>query len=218
MVCSFEVISISSIPQGGDITISYGSNKSNLALLSCYGFFIPGNHLDAQLLQPIFACCTSVVGDIGGFDARMIQAATRQRGLDIHGAGCQMSNSEQGVQIARVKAAAAALPADAPSAAGTSLDSSQPRLRSQKYLAELISYQVQQMQKLCETTLEEDASLLQNLQNAGHARDGNWGHLEQAIYLQNVAMRSEQKMVLIECRNLCQLIIKLVVGALQASE
>ncbi|WIA15539.1 hypothetical protein OEZ85_002173 [Tetradesmus obliquus] len=62
----FEIVCAEPILAGSEVTISYGSNKSNLALLSCYAFFIPGNPGDAQLLRPIFKGCLAAADGITG--------------------------------------------------------------------------------------------------------------------------------------------------------
>lgn len=218
--CSFEITSNNSIAPGEEITISYGSNKSNLALLSCYGFFIPGNRSDAQLLQPIFQTCSAVAEGITGFEPSLLEAAASARLQEIALQGDAAGNhtGDSAVQAARVECAAAAMPVQQqqqPADTGDGNQGSskqQPQLQLQKYLAELILYQIQQMLKLCGTSVEEDAGELQQLQDVSRVAADSSSSLDYAIQRQAVAARMEQKLLLLECKRLCQRIAQSVIA------
>lgn len=204
--CSFEVTSTNRILPGSEITISYGSSKTNLALLSCYGFYIPGNCNDAQLLQPVFRSCVAIAG-ILGFEQEILERAVAGRLQDIQQGAREAGEDSHLMQVARVQCAAAAMPVREEvvkpvAAAGASMRNSDQRLlQLQKYLAELIKYQIQQILKLCGTSVEEDTALLVDVRSpAGHASSS----IDLAIKRQTVAARLEQKLLLLECQEICR--------------
>ncbi|KAF6266327.1 hypothetical protein COO60DRAFT_447276 [Scenedesmus sp. NREL 46B-D3] len=175
----FEITCTVPITNGSEVTISYGSNKSNLALLSCYGFFQPGNFGDAQLLRPMFEGCLAAAGRIKGFDQELVAAAAAAA------AAADLANQRQRqdeLQLARQQCAVTALPV-------TTL---------QQYAAQLLLYQVRQILRLCGTTAGEDAAA--SKQAAMSAQDGlPMAAITAAVDGSIIAARLEQKLLLQEC-------------------
>lgn len=216
------------------------SNKSNLALLSCYGFFIPGNVNDAQLLKPMFSSCLAAAQGVQGFEERLIKEAlgmlaapAAATDTDDATEADAISNSRSCRQAGRAllrashqRCAAAALPlavSDAASslqeevdveiecaASGVVVNDEPPKdprkqLQLQRYLAELLLYQVQLVMRLLGTTTQEDELLLQQLRAASVASADGGGIIRDKDHLslqQAVAARMDQKLLLLECQSL----------------
>jgi hypothetical protein len=191
--CSFDIVCAAPIEAGFEVTISYGSNKSNLALLSCYGFFTSGNTGDAQLLRPIAEGCLAAADGLAGFDQELVvAAAAAAAGLTHHD-----RQQQDDVQIARRKCAVAALPVSK-AATGANGSSEKEALQLQQYAAQLLLYQVRQLLRLCGTTVEEDAAMLEGLPAAadhGLAEDALAAAVDRTV----IAARLEQKLLLQEC-------------------
>lgn len=195
------------IAAGEEITISYGSNKSNLALLSCYGFQIPGNVNDAQLLAPVFSGCLAAAGGIAGFDSALLEGAAAKRRDSLqqqrqqqreHDGPPQQRQQQFGhtgaldlpacaydgqQTVQRCQCAIAASPVRAETLHGESQQQqvqqqqqvaqqpvqqlpqqgSKQDLQLQRYLAQLILYQLQQMACLCGSSIEDDSTELRRL-------------------------------------------------------
>lgn len=216
--CSFEVTcSSSSIPAGTEITISYGSNKSNLALQSCYGFFVPGNPNDAQLLQPIFNSCLAAADGIQGFDAELVAAAAAVERQQQQPQQQQLKQAVE-LQLARRKCAVDALPIapSAPDSGRSSSKSDKTSLQLQSYLAELILYQIRLIMQLCGTTAADDAAALGHLRGScssaassaangsiGSAPSGQQRDVDAELCCSILSLRLEQKLLLEECRDVC---------------
>jgi hypothetical protein len=215
------------------------SNKSNLALLSCYGFFIPGNVNDAQLLKPMFSSCLAAAQGVQGFEERLIKealsmlaasaAATDTDDATEADAGgnsrlCRQ-DSRALLRASHQRCAAAALPLAGSDAGGLQEEagveieraacgvavSNEPRkdprkqLQLQRYLAELLLYQVQLVLRLLGTTTQEDELLLQQLRAVSAASAAAGGIIRDKDHLslqQAVAARMDQKLLLLECQNL----------------
>jgi hypothetical protein len=193
--CSFEIVCAVQTPAGSEVTISYGSNKSNLALLSCYGFFIPGNPGDAQLLRPIFEGCLTAADGIAGFDKELVTAAAAA------GPAQHDHKQQDEVHLARQKSAAAALPVAPAVAAVPDGSSAKETLQLQQYAAQLLLYQVRQMLRLCSTTADEDAAMLTERAAAADRRSEQ-DAVAAAVDRSVVAVRLEQKLLLQECESL----------------
>jgi hypothetical protein len=208
LLCSFEITCAVPIPAGSEVTISYGSNKSNLALLSCYGFFIPGNPGDAQLLRPIFEGCLASADGIAGFDKELVAAAA------------SLANQQQqdDVQLARQKCAVAALPiataADAATAAAAEGSDAKESLQLQQYAAQLLLYQVRQMLRLCRTTADEDAIALKLLAESAE-RVSREDARDAAVDASILAARLEQKLLLQECATVGQHLLQCIQSRLE---
>uniref|UniRef100_A0A383V6P8 SET domain-containing protein n=1 Tax=Tetradesmus obliquus TaxID=3088 RepID=A0A383V6P8_TETOB len=187
----FEIVCAEPILAGSEVTISYGSNKSNLALLSCYGFFIPGNPGDAQLLRPIFKGCLAAADGITGFDQGLVAAAAAA-GLAHHD---QQQQDE--AQLARQQCAVAALPVTAAAVAVPDGCSVKEALQLQQYAAQLLLYQVRQMLRLCGTTAEEDTAALKEAA-ATSDRCSRQETVAAAVDQSVLATRLEQKLLLQE--------------------
>jgi hypothetical protein len=208
LLCSFEITCAAPIAAGSEVTISYGSSKSNLALLSCYGFFIPGNPGDAQLLRPIFEGCLAAADGIAGFDQELVAAAA---------AGVVTNSNHQqqdDVQMARQQCAVAALPVATAAGAGTTAagagttaaaegSSIKESLQLQQYAAQLLLYQVRQMLRVCSTTGDEDTAALKLLNNS-EGRGSREDAFDAAVDGSIIAARLEQKLLLQECESVGQ--------------
>jgi hypothetical protein len=212
--CSFEITCAAPIAAGSEVTISYGSNKSNLALLSCYGFFLPGNPGDAQLLRPIFKSCLTAADGIAGFDQDLVAAAAAASSL------MNQQQQQDDVQLARLKCAVDALPvitavgAKAAATAAAEGSSVKESLQLQQYAAQLLVYQVQQMLRLCGTTADEDAAALELLADCterGSQEDAYAAAVDGSI----IAARLEQKLLLQECESLGQSMLLCIQQRLQ---
>jgi hypothetical protein len=219
---SFEVrcdTTKGSIAAGQEVTISYGSNKSNLALLSCYGFQMPGNPNDAQLLAPMLTSCLAAADDIPGFDAVLLREAAslaqeQQQAAWLGGA--------QGA-AARQRCALSALP-QAP-ASQQQLGSSD--LQLQRYAAQLMLYQLQQMSRLCGSSAADDAAELQQLQRAvsgSRGSDESGKRLPStavdpaALQRQVLEARLEQKLLLAACTQLCEQLVGVIERRLSGAQ
>lgn len=200
-ICSFQIISTSRLQPGSEITICYGSNKSNLALLSSYGFFIPGNQNEARLLQPVFKAAVAAAGAVDGLQQDLVQAAVAARLQELQQDGINVAAADVQMQVSRLHCAAASLPVQSgPADVGGSLaEDLQKQLQLHRYAVELIKYQIRLMLKLCETTVEQDAVLLQGAA-AGH----DSANTDELISHVITAARLEHKELLLECQRLCQ--------------
>lgn len=206
------------ISAGEEVTISYGSNKSNLALLSCYGFQIPGNPNDVQLVAPVFKSCLAAAGSGGGgggggFDPQVLQEAAA--GLLLKQTNNNNNSASQQQQLllspelveARQQSALAALPADQQAEGGPSKQS----LQQQRYLAQLMLYQLKLIFKRCGTSIEEDLAELGLLEQQGVAASG--GSVCELVEQQAVSARLEHKLLLYECERLLDEVLLLLEGA-----
>jgi hypothetical protein len=192
--CSFSVRcgSDSGILAGQEITISYGSNKSNLALLSCYGFQIPGNPNDAQLLAPIFQLCLGVAGDSKGFPVQLLQHAAQsvealqQQQQQQGDSGSGHGLLQPTLVAARRACALAALPTDATTPYSPMQQQQQQQqdrqqlqqemgkpdsnaalrqvLQQQRHLSHMMLYQLGLMSKRCGTSVSDDFVCLSEAQ------------------------------------------------------
>lgn len=210
VLCSFSVRCSSSrgIPCGQEVTISYGSNKSNLALLSCYGFQIPGNPNDEQLLSPILKSSLAAAGNLAGFSVQLLQQATAQHAAAAAASGQDAVAAAAGaghallqpdLAAARRRCALASLPAAAPEQE----QAVQPQ--QQRYLAQLTLYQLSLVFKRCATCIAED--LQQLSQGSSSSRMGG---LDAAILQQALLARLEQKLLLRECEGILQQVLRLL--------
>lgn len=189
------------------MTISYGSNKSNLALLSCYGFQIPGNPNDEQLLSPILKSSLAAAGNVAGFSVQLLQQASAQHaaasaasGQDaVAAAGAGHALLQPDLAAARRRCALASLPAAAPEQE----QAMQPQ--QQRYLAQLMLYQLGLVFKRCGTCIAED---LQQLSQGSSS--SSKGELDAAILQQALLARLEQKLLLRECEGILQQLLRLL--------
>jgi hypothetical protein len=210
MLCSFSVRCSSSrgISCGQEVTISYGSNKSNLALLSCYGFQIPGNLNDEQLLSPILKSSLAAAGNnAAGFPEQLLQqAATQHAAAAAVAAGAEQQDAtaadsaghallQPDLAAARRRCALASVPVAAPGQEQT--------VQQQQYLAQLMLYQLGLIFKRCGTSIAED------LQQLSQVRSDKSSNLDAAILQQAVLARLEQKLLLRECEGLLQQVLRL---------
>ncbi|KAF8057906.1 DEGP5 [Scenedesmus sp. PABB004] len=190
----FDVAAGARIRAGEEASISYGSNKSNLSLASCYGFTLPGNAADAQLLAPVFAAAAAAAagGAGAGFDAELLRAAEAAAGALPRGGGGG-GGSGDGLRGARRRAAADALPvAASPSGGG-------PRaLATQRYMGQLMLSQVRQMLALAGTSAAEDGAELAALRAREPPPAGSDDALAVAVRRAALEARLEHKLLLAE--------------------
>jgi hypothetical protein len=227
------------IPAGREVTISYGSSKSNLALLASYGFQVWGNPNDALLLAPIFASCCGAAGegDVQGFDAGVLGEAAAAVEAAAEGAAAEAGDGVAeaarllggaAAAAARRRCAVAAMPCAAHAAPGA--DAPTKQLQQQRYVAQLVLYQLQQMGRLCGSSLHDDATELLQLRGsllaaaAGGARpaaaaaaaavddDGlpSTAVSAGAVHRQCLEARLEQKLLLRECVRLCEGVLAVI--------
>jgi hypothetical protein len=218
------------ISQGQELTISYGSNKSNLALLSCYGFQVPGNANDEQLLSPMFKSCLAAAGGLQGFSKQLLQQAAesaanqQQQQQQQQQAAC--TGPGQALLVPRTRAARrrcalTSLPTD------SYAPQQQQQQQEQKFLAQLMSYQVSLVFKRAGTSIEQDLQQLADLaiataadaataadesessSPAGSSSSSSAG-LAGAIEQQAILARLEQKLLLKECEGILQEVLKLL--------
>jgi hypothetical protein len=220
------------ISEGQEVTISYGSNKSNLALLSCYGFQIPGNSNDEQLLLPMFKSCLAAAGGLEGFPKQLLQQAAesaanqqqqQQQQQQAACAGPGHALLQPGIAAARRRCALTSLPTDS---GIPPPPPPQQQQQQQKYLAQLMLYQVSLIFKRCGTSIEQDLQQLADLSMdtaaaAATAADGSGSSsvagsssssagLAGAIQQQAILARLEQKLLLKECEGILQEVLELL--------
>jgi flagellar motor protein MotB len=241
--CSFTVSSSGStgIPAGEEVTISYGSNKTNLALLACYGFFIPANPNDAQLLAPVFNICLAAAGDLQGLPAPLLQQAAElstqqqhqhEQEAALQGPGVALLHPE--LVAARRQCALQAIPTlqgpDGVGQQGSVHQQQQPQeaqqgvqsqagagksqQQQQRYLVQLMLYQLDLIFKRCGTSIEQDQGVPQQLQDSADSATGAAGSsspsLDGAIQQQVLLARLEHKLLLRECCVLLQAALQLL--------